>query len=67
MKFVDGQKGATGAEGFLLEAASLPSADCRQFAVAMRQMRRDRWEVGVTSPSRPVASTGRHARRPPER
>ena len=41
MKFVDGQKGATGAEGFLL-AALRASTDYRQFAVTMRQMRRDR-------------------------
>ena len=41
MKFVDGQQGATGAEGFLLEALRA-STDYRQFAVTMRQMRRDR-------------------------
>ena len=41
MKFVDGQKGATGAEGFLLEALRA-ATDYRQFAVTMRQMRRDR-------------------------
>ena len=41
MKFVDGQKGATGAEGFLLEALRA-STDYRQFAVTRRQMRRDR-------------------------
>ena len=41
MKFVDGQQGATGAEGFLLEALRA-ATDYRQFAVTMRQMRRDR-------------------------